>query len=175
MTELERLNQRVLKDQLFAARVILLVVGATTFLFNLVAYYQVPNEVEKVFREEIRSAGPDEVLDEQELTEVRQEAARHGYWIYGWTALTGLGIFLLGIFLYKAPVLSVVTGLLLYAGCIAFLAFLDFNFLKQHVVKNLVIFLVLGRAVQTAFAYRKEIRIGKEKVPRTLVDIPAIG
>jgi len=57
MTELERLNQRVLKDQLIAARVILLVVGAATFLFNLVAYYQVPNEVEKVFREEIRSAG----------------------------------------------------------------------------------------------------------------------
>ncbi len=174
-SEYGKIDQAVHGEGLFGARILLLVLGVFTFFYHAVQLVNVPDEVEKVIREEMRSLGSDEVIDQEELVAFRQEAAQRGYWVYGLTAVTGLVIFLLGVFLYRAPVLFVVTGLILYAGCVACFAILDPESLSHRIVKHVVVLLVLSRAVQSAFAYRHAARAAQGKISRSWADIRAVG
>lgn len=129
------LAQKARTNHLKSARGILIFVGVLTMIVNLV----VLSFLDTLIQKEAPGASPEEM---QAIKDV-------AYVIQGGFVLLGAVFVVLGLLVYRYPVVTTVLGLVLYvAGAV--LSGL------QGIVLKIVIIYFLFRAVQAAFAYQKE-------------------
>ena len=118
--ENESITQKLYLDQLRIVRVTLFVIGAIALVVNWYRFANVPTEVSAIMKGEIRALGPDVVVEQEEIESWKEGAIYQGRLIFGISACLGLGFILLGIFIYRAPVLVTLAGLFFFCPCTVF-------------------------------------------------------
>ena len=173
--ENDSITQKLYLDQLRIVRVTLFVIGAIALVVNWYRFANVPTEVSAIIQSEIRELGPDVVVEQEEIEPWKEGAIYQGRLIFGISACLGLGFILLGIFIYRAPVLVTLAGLFFFLSLHGIYAVMDSTSLGHSVVFKLVVFILLARGAYVAVAYQRQNTAAKKGIPLTLVDIPAIG
>ena len=173
--ENDSITQKLYLDQLRIVRVTLFVIGAIALVVNWYRFANVPTEVSAIIQSEIRELGPDVVVEQEEIEPWKEGAIYQGRLIFGISACLGLGFILLGIFIYRAPVLVTLAGLFFFLSLHGIYAVMDSTSLGHSVVFKLVVFILLARGAYVAFAYQRQNAAAKKGILLTLVDIPAIG
>lgn len=145
------LTQSARTGQLKTARGILIAIGVLTVVVNgiflFLAEEQVNTEVRKLQQQGLQvdmAAVQQAVL----LTRI----------VNGSAAALGVVFIILGLIVYRAPVMATVTGLVLYVGATAAFGLMDPATLLSGVIIKIIIVVGLFKAVQAAFAYQREQR-----------------
>lgn len=129
------LAQKARTNHLKSARGILIFVGVLTMIVNLAVLFFLDAMIQKEFPD----ASPEEIQAIKDVT----------YIIQGGFVLLGAVFVVLGLLVYRYPVVTTVLGLVLYVAGAVLSGF-------QGIVLKIIIIYFLFRAVQAAFAYQKE-------------------
>jgi multidrug efflux pump subunit AcrB len=148
------LAQSARLKELNTARYILFFVGVVTIAINAYQFSNAEDEVDQVIQAEMAQQGPGMEVD---------PAARDQFigivkMIYGGAVALGVVFLVLGAVIKKYPVPATVLGLVLYLAGTGVFAFLDPASLARGAILKIIFIVALVKAVQTAFAYRREQR-----------------
>jgi hypothetical protein len=159
------LSEAAQLKKLKSAKVALWIVGILTIALYGFLFANAEKEFDKAYGEELRKLGVSESqvrsLDEETRAEIDKEKAdglAKMKLIYGAGAGLG-GIFIVcALLVYKKPLISTMTGLVLYLGGIAANAALEPQTIAKGIIVKIIIIAVLAGAVKAAIAYEREKR-----------------
>jgi hypothetical protein len=153
------LSQSVRSERLKSARTILYIVGVLSVLANLFFLFLAKSQVDQVFDEEVATARQQGmIVDEAKVLELKQSATRSAQLINGGGVIAGIVFLILGANVYRYPVATTATGLVLYLGLNALFGYIDPMNLAHGWLIKIIIVVSLFKAVQSAVAYEKELK-----------------
>jgi hypothetical protein len=171
--ELGSLAQSARTKQLKSARGILFAVGILTVVANaaLVIFAEpiVNSQIESELKE-LRAKQMD--VNPAELAKIRTQMVRSLQLVDGIGVVIGLVFITCGVLVYKFPVATTVTSLVLYLGAAAVYGVLDPNTLKTGWWLKILVVVGLFKAVQAALAYESERKSAQAAQPAGLQAMP---
>jgi hypothetical protein len=159
------LSQAARKKSLKSARRILIVIGILSLLANGVMFMLAEKMVDDQIEKERKQLGPGMVFDQQKIKEIRDSQIKIQKLVSGGFVAVSIIFIMLGIMVYKAPVVCTVLGLVLYlAGWFIPIVLLFLGDEKEDASKALlsgiiikiIIIVALIKAIQSAIAYQNE-------------------
>jgi hypothetical protein len=135
-------------QQLNSARTTLIVIGVLTLVVNVIFMALIPGQI----RSELAKNG--QVLPEEAMAVATGIAMA----IQGIFVLLGVLFIVLGTLVKRFPVPCTLTALVLYILAALVTAAIDPTTLLQGIIIKVIIVVALFKAVQTAFAYQKELQ-----------------
>ncbi len=141
--------------QLKVARWILIVVGILHVLFYGFMYSNAEEEVETVFKQQMRAEGL-VVTDQALFDSEKAKAVKTVRLIYAVVVALAVGMVICGLLVYKAPVPATMTGLIIYVGMVAAFVYFDASNLYKGIIIKVLVIVALVKAVQAAIAYHRE-------------------
>jgi hypothetical protein len=148
-SELGSLGQAARGNQLKSARWIMIAVGVLSLIVNGILVANVQNEINSQIAELARQGM---VADPSEVESVRFQ----NQMTYGIGAALGAVFIVLGIAVYRFPVICTVLGLVLYVGSIIGFAVIAPASLAQGLIIKILITVALAKSVSSAIAYQKD-------------------
>lgn len=142
--------------QLSQARGTLIAIGILTIVVNAIFFYLRPGQIDEEIQKEIRAQGPGAVVNKAKVDEFKDTALRTIRIVDSVGVGLGIVFVALGAFVYQAPVLTTVLGLVLYVGAALIFGLMNPQSIAQGVVIKVLIIVGLAKAVQSALAYQKE-------------------
>jgi hypothetical protein len=151
------LAQSARTKQLKSARGILLFVGILTIVANLAFVIFAEQIVNSQIDKEVKDIRAQHMMiDEVKLAAIRDQAVRTTRLIDAIGVVLGVVFLTCAIFVYKYPVATTVTSLVLYLGAAAVYGVLDPTTLARGWWIKILIVIGLFKAVQAALAYENE-------------------
>ncbi|CAN5177222.1 hypothetical protein BH11PLA2_BH11PLA2_07200 [soil metagenome] len=165
--DLGSLSQKARTKSLKSAQTILIIVGILSLLVNGGLFFMTESLVDKEIEMEKKKLGPGMVFDNVKIKEIRDSAIRTQRLLSGAFVLASIAFIILGICVYKAPVLCTVTGLVLYIAAwlipvvLLFLGGEEKEAMAALIPKNIIgigikVLIIVGlfKSVQAAVAYQ---------------------
>ena len=155
--ELGSLTQSVRKKGLGTARGWLIFVGIVTILwygYQIVMFDSMFDDLVRKEQEKAQRQG----MMIQVNPEMKEEARKLVNLIAGGTIALGVVFIVLGLMVYKFPVVCTVLGLILYLGGQAVFVYMEPESLARGLIMKIIIIAALVKAIQAALAYEKEER-----------------
>jgi hypothetical protein len=159
LPKLGKLTQTARMKRIKSARTVLLFIGTISLLYGLAMTVFAETFVDSQIDKEIRGLGPNVIIDQAKLKEIKVEA--YGRQRVGGfaTIAEALAFLLLGVFVQKAPVPLTATGLILYAADWAVGSIFDPTYLLHGLIVKVLIMACLVKALNAAIAYERERRM----------------
>lgn len=157
------LAQSARTKQLKVARWILIVLGILQTAYGGYFVMNAEKLVKEKFAQEmqmLRMQGM--VFDQKKVQELQQAAIKQTTLMNTGGVLVGISFIILGILVFRYPVMSTVTSLILYIGLFAVFAFWlymdsgEVTHIFQGWLIRIVIIVSLVKAIQAAIAYEKD-------------------
>ncbi len=167
--DLGSLAQSARAKQLKTARGILLFVGIMTVAFNVGFVFFAESVVDSQIETELREIRAQHLeVDQEKLAELRQQAIRSTQLVNGIGVIIGIVFLACALAVYRYPVASTVTSLVLYLGAAAVYGVLDPTTLARGWWVKILIVIGLFKAVQAALAFESDRKRTQELVPGEL-------
>lgn len=155
LPELGSLGQSARTKHLKAAKTTMIIVGILTLGANIFMAISAENFVQAAFDKELRNI-PAGQIDQNKLAELKKDAVRSVQLTsFGFAAL-GVVFLVLGFLVYRAPVVTTATGLILYLAGWATSAAMDPTMIAKGIILKVIIIAALVRALKAAIEYQKE-------------------
>lgn len=151
------LAQSARKKDLSRARNILIFIGVLTVIVNGIQLGMAEDQIREAFAQDVAAAETQGmVLDMDKVAELEESALSMARLIVGAAVAVGVVFIVLGAIVKKFPVVSTVTGLVLYVGSVAVFGMIDPSTLARGLVMKIIVVVFLAKAVQAAAAYQRE-------------------
>lgn len=135
---------RDVKKRLGGARWALVIVGVLTIGVNVFLFINATQEIDNL------------VQGQEELAVDAATAVTVVRVIYGAAIFSGLVFIVLGMLVYRFPIMCPLVGLLMYVGLNGLYGLLDPATLARGAILKIIIIIVLFKAVQSGFEVRRE-------------------
>ena len=99
------------------------------------------------------------IVDQGKVNEAKVQVVKVVQLVAGVTMALGVVFIVLGVLVYKIPVVATVLGLVLYVGAAILFGLFDPASLVSGIIIKIFIVIGLVKAVQSAIAYQKEMAI----------------
>lgn len=133
----------------------MIVVGILTIIGNGFVAAMAEQFVNRAFEQELRNI-PAGQIDQVKLQELKQQAITTTKLVSVAFCVVGALFLVLGFLVYRAPVATTATGLVLYIGGWAISGLLDPSMLIKGIILKVIIIAFLVRALKAAIEYQKE-------------------
>jgi hypothetical protein len=157
MAGLGNLAQSARGKELKGARTIMFVVGALSVAVNLFFFSAAESQVQAEIDKEIAKIGPNMVVDQQKLAEVKTQAVSATRLMAAAGMVLGLVFIGLGLLVNGHPVPATITALALYLGSTAIFGLMNPGSIASGLFMKIFIAIGLFKAVKAAIAYQKEL------------------
>ena len=151
------LAQSAREKQLNKAKAILIFIGVLTIAVNGVQLTLAETQVKEAFAQEVAAAQRQGmIVDAEQVAELEADALSVAQMIIGGAVFVGIVFVVLGVLVKSYPVVTTVTGLVLYVGAAAVFGLIDPSTLARGAILKVVIIAFLVKAIQAAVAYQRE-------------------
>jgi len=158
LSSLSNLGQQARVKQLKSAKWILIIIGVLMTVGHGIFFVMAESMVKAKFDKEVKNIQARGMeIDQVALAELSGSAVRSARVIMGGMMAIGIGLIVLGLFVYQYPLFCTVTGLVIYIGVQALNAFFDPTTIVQGIIIKILIIVGLVKAVQAALAYEREV------------------
>lgn len=161
-SKLGSLAQKARGKKLKQARGILLFIGILTVLFNGGLLFFVPSMVETTINSEVAKQGGPARVDPVRVQQVRAELLMLNYGISGTFFAMGVLFVIFGMLVYRFPLTSTITSLVLYLLATAAMAVINPIVLATGSIIRIIIIVALAKSIHSAYVYEKERRTEEE-------------
>jgi len=155
LPELGSLGQSARSKHLKSAKVTMIVVGILTLLVNGFVAVSAEKVVNDAFAKELKGI-PAGQIDAAKLEELKKQAITTTQLVAVGFCIVGVVYILLGFMVYRAPVATTATALVLYIGGWAVSGLFDPAMLVNGIILKILIISLLVRALKAAIEYQKE-------------------
>jgi hypothetical protein len=164
--DLGSLAQSARTKQLKTARGILYAVGILTVVANAALVIFAAQVVDSQIESELKNLRAKHMqADPAEVARVREQMTRSLQFVDGIGVVIGVVFIACAIFVYKFPIATTVTSLVLYLGAAAVYGVLDPETLKRGWWLKILVAGGLFKAVQAALAYESERKAAAASAP----------
>jgi hypothetical protein len=155
LPELGSLGQSARSKHLKSAKVTMILVGILTIGANAFLAGMAEKLVDDAFKKELQNI-PAEQIDAVKLQELKQQAITTTKLVSIGFCVVGVVYLVLGFMVYRAPVATTATALVLYIAGWAVTGLMDPAMLLKGIILKIIIIGLLVRALKAAIEYQKE-------------------
>ena len=155
LPELGSLGQSARSKHLKSAKITMFVVGILTLLMNGFVALRAESVVDDAIKKELQNV-PAGQIDQAKLEELKKQAITTTQLVSAGFCLVGVAYLVLGALVYRAPVATTATALVLYIGGWAVSGLFDPSMLVKGIILKVLIIGLMVRALKAAIEYQKE-------------------
>ncbi len=160
LTPVQRAREQKHMNQIKQCRGLLVFVGVLTIALNGWQFYNSPVEAQQAVQAELAKVNlqPGQFVIPEKRLELEKFVLFFCRVVYGSLLAVGVAEILLAMIVTKYPVPATITAMTLYVLANVVILFLNPQAIASGAIFKIIILVSLGKAIQAAFAYQREVR-----------------